>query len=163
MEALDLETTPRLRIKLQTSLRQYKAASLLSNSLPKSRRDVHPRKGHPVPSLQKPWQTLPHSCDFLLAVSSRGHVSHLLPALQGDSVYPFAPHFYLLSETEQWSLEGHSQSCDTIENEVFLSLIGNFMTKREKRKSKEQDAARPTHAEGHGFSLAGPTDSRSLN
>lgn len=33
----------------------------LTNILPKSRRDLHPGKGHPVSSLQKPWQILTDS------------------------------------------------------------------------------------------------------
>lgn len=51
-------------------------------------------------------------------------------------------------------------TCDTTENKVFLHLIESFMARRDKTRSKEQDAARPTHTKNNHFNPPGPIESR---
>lgn len=53
----------------------------LTNTLPKSRKDLHPGKGQSMSSLQKPWQILTHSCDLCFAVFTLAHLLHLLSVL----------------------------------------------------------------------------------
>lgn len=101
-------------------------------------------------------QIVTHSCDFLFAVSSLGHVLHWFQGTQFT-------HLQLIF-TSPLKPSSSKALKDTVlcytENRVFLHETESFMAKWDKKRSKEEDAVRPTYTKSNYFNPPCPIESR---